>query len=390
MREAVIVSAVRSPMGKYRGALTNITPHELAATVLKEAVKRSKVDPEEIGEVIYSNIMEKEYNNIARYVALEAGLPISVPGITIDRQCGSSLNGIAYAALLIMAGQHDVVVTGGVEMDTRRPWLLSKPTQPYQIQEPKFLTVSTSPVRFEETSMLGTAENLAEMYNLTKEDVDKFAVESHRRAAAAWANHAFDEQIIPIEIKDRKGKVTVVDTDETIRPETSMETLAKLPIASGKKDGICTAGNSSPLTDGASAVVVMEKNKAIELGCEILGTFKGYESAGVDPRIMGIGPVYAVRKLLDRTGLKIEDIDLIEMNEAFAAQSLPCIKELGMDTEKLNVNGGAIALGHPLAATGGVLTAKLLYEMKKRDAKRGIVTFCCAGGQGVAALFERE
>lgn len=389
MREAVIVSAVRSPMGKYRGSMTNIAPHELGAQVLKEAVKRSKVDPKEIDEVIYCNLMEKEYNNIARYVALEAGLPIEVPGVSLDRQCASSLNAIAYGAYLIMVGHHDVVAAGGVEMDTRRPWILSKPTQPYQMEEPKFLIPKTANDRFGGNNMLVTAENLAEKYSLNREELDAFSVESHRKAIEAWENGAFDEQIVPIEIKDRKGNVTVFSRDETMRSDTTVEKLAKLKPASGKKDGMVTAGNSSPYTDGASAVIIMEKEKALSLDCEILGTFKGFESIGVDPSIMGIGPVYAVKKLLDKHGLSMDDIDLIEMNEAFAAQSIPCINELGMNIDKLNVNGGAIALGHPLAATGGILTAKLLYEMKRRNVKRGIVTFCAAGGQGAAALFER-
>lgn len=234
-----------------------------------------------------------------------------------------------------------------------------------------------------------TAENLAVKYNLTRQELDEFAVLSHQKAAKAWAAGYFDEQIVPVEVQLGKGKTVMFSKDEPLRENALLEDMAKLRPAF-KKDGIVTAGNSSPMSDGAGAVVVMEKNKAKEMGLEIMATFKGYTSVGVDPNIMGYGPVPAIRKLLKQTGVSLDEVDLIELNEAFAAQSIPCIRDLGLDMDKVNVNGGAIALGHPLAGTGAILTTKMVYEMKRRNAKRGIISFCCGGGQGVAVMLERE
>ena len=388
MRRAVIVSAVRTPVGRARGQLATVPAHILGAVAVKEAVRRAAIDPATIDEVIFGNLMNNEVNNMARVVALQAGLPIEVPGVTLDRQCGTSLNSIAYAVMLIESGNADVVVAGGVESDSRRNYVIDKPTMAFQ-GTLKVSETILSPEHIGNPNMGITAENLAAMYSLTRRECDEFALWSHQKASAAWDANLFAEQIVPVEVPTGKGKSNVVSTDEAFRRDASLEAMAKLSPAF-KPDGVVTAGNSSPQSDGAGAVVVMEKSKAKDMGLEILAEFKGFASVGVDPNIMGIGPVPATRKLLQRTGVNLEQIDLIEMNEAFAAQSLPCMRELGLAPEKLNVNGGAIALGHPLAGTGAILTTKILYEMKRRDAHLGLVTFCCGGGQGVAALFERN
>lgn len=388
MRKAVIVSAARTPVGRIRGQLATVPAHVLGAVAVKEAVRRAGIEPASIDEVIFGNLMNNEVNNMARVVALQAGLPIEVPGITLDRQCGTSLNSIAYAAMLIESGNADVVVAGGVESDSRRNYVIDKPTMAFQ-GTLKVSDTILSPEHIGNPNMGITAENLAAKYQLTRQECDEFALLSHKKAAAAWDANLFAEQIVPVEVPLGKGKTSTVSVDEAFRRDASLEAMAKLPPAF-KPDGVVTAGNSSPQSDGAGALVVMEKAKAKDMGLEILAEFKGFSSVGVDPNIMGIGPVPATRKLLQRTGVKLEQIDLIELNEAFAAQSLPCIRELGLAPEKLNVNGGAIALGHPLAGSGAILATKILYEMKRRDAHLGLVTFCCGGGQGVAALFERN
>jgi len=389
MREAVIVSAVRTPVGKFRGSLASVPAHELGALVVKEAVKRANINADEIDEVIFGNLMNHEINNMGRMVGLSAGLPISVPGITLDRQCASGLNAIAYASMFIQGGFAETIVAGGVESDSTRTYTMEKPTAAYQFAPPKWAVVHVAPTEMN-LSMGMTAENVGAKYNLTREECDEFAVRSHQKAAKAWELGYFDEQIIPVEVPQRTGKNMVVSKDETIRPDTSMEGLAKVPLAFKKPgEGIVTAGNSSPLCDGASAVVVMERKKAESLGLEILAKFVGYAAVGVDPLIMGTGPIAATKKLFKQTGLTMDDIDLIEMNEAFATQSLACIKELNMPLEKLNVNGGALALGHPMGATGSILVTKLCYELKRRNLKRGLISFCVGGGQGVAAIIER-
>jgi acetyl-CoA acetyltransferase family protein len=389
MREAVIVSAVRTPVGKFRGSLASVPAHELGALVVKEAVKRANINVDEIDEVIFGNLMNHEINNMGRMVGLSAGLPISVPGITLDRQCASGLNAIAYASMFIQGGFAETIVAGGVESDSTRTYTMEKPTAAYQFAPPKWAVVHVAPTEMN-LSMGMTAENVGAKYNLTREECDEFAVRSHQKAAKAWELGYFDEQVLPVEVPLRKGKNMIVSKDETVRPDTSMEGLAKVPLAFKKPgEGIVTAGNSSPLCDGASAVVVMERKKAESLGVEILAKFVGYAAVGVDPLIMGTGPIAATKKLFKQTGLTMDDIDLIEMNEAFATQSLACIKELNMPMEKLNVNGGALALGHPMGATGSILVTKLCYELKRRNLKRGLISFCVGGGQGVAAIIER-
>lgn len=387
-KEAVIVSAVRTPVGRMRGMFAGVEAADLGAAAMKEAVARAKVEPASIDDVIFGNLGNNQYANLARVALLKAGFPISVPGFTIDRQCSSGLNAIALAAMMVESGHGEVFVAGGVESDSSRPYLVSRPKQAYQLEPPAWATRYTAPGDLN-VSMGITAENLCDKYGITREECDAFAVESHKKAAAAVEAGAFTEQMVPIPVTDRKGNVTYIDKDECVRADCTMESLAKLkPVF--KADGRVTAGTSSPMSDGSGAVVVMEKERAIREGKEIWAKFVDFAVVGCDPHIMGIGPVGAIRKLLKQTGLRLEEIDLIELNEAFASQSIACIRELELPVEKVNVNGGALALGHPLAGTGGILTTKLVYEMKKRNAKYGIVSFCMAGGQGAAALFERE
>lgn len=386
-REAVIVSAVRTPVGRCRGALAAVGAPELGALVIAEAVRRAGLQGEEVEEVIFGNLGNNDSANLARVVTLQAGLPFTVPAITIDRQCSSGLNAIAIGALMIEAGEADIVVAGGTESDSNRPHLMEKARVAYQVAPPQWLVRRTAPGALN-VSMGTTAENLGRKYHITREECDAFALESHRKAAAAQAAGRFDEQMIPVTVPGKRGKTTVVDRDECVRPESTMETLGSLPTAF-EPDGACTAGNSSPMSDGAGAVVLMDRETAEKKGLEPLAVFRGFAVTGCDPSIMGIGPVEAIRKVLRKTGLTLEEMDLIELNEAFATQSIACIRELGLDMDKVNVNGGALALGHPLAGTGAILTAKLLYELKRRRARYGLVAFCMAGGQGGAAVFER-
>ena len=386
-REAVIVSAVRTPVGRCRGALAAVGAPELGALVIAEAVRRAGLQGEEVEEVIFGNLGNNDSANLARVVTLQAGLPFTVPAITIDRQCSSGLNAIAIGALMIEAGEADIVVAGGTESDSNRPHLMEKARVAYQVAPPQWLVRRTAPGALN-VSMGTTAENLGRKYHITREECDAFALESHRKAAAAQAAGRFDAQMIQVTVPGKRGKTTVVDRDECVRPESTMETLGRLPTAF-EPDGVCTAGNSSPMSDGAGAVVLMDRETAEKKGLEPLAVFRGFAVTGCDPSIMGIGPVEAIRKVLRKTGLTLEEMDLIELNEAFATQSIACIRELGLDMDKVNVNGGALALGHPLAGTGAILTAKLLYELKRRRARYGLVAFCMAGGQGGAAVFER-
>ncbi|HHU68790.1 MAG TPA: thiolase family protein [Thermoanaerobacterales bacterium] len=390
MENAVIVSAVRSPVGKCRGIFASVEPYKMGAKIVKEAVKRAGISMDLIDEVIFGNLMGYDVNNMARVVALEAGIPIEKPALTVDRQCGTSLNAIALGAMMIQLGEAKVVIAGGVESDSRRPYIMLKPEEGYSTTPPKFCeTLRLSPDHIGNPSMGITAENIAEIYKLTREELDEYSYKSHKKATQAVSEGRFEEQILPIEVDLGKGRKITVSEDETIRKNANLESMAKLkPVF--KKDGMVTAGNSSPMSDGASAVVIMEEEMAKSLGLEILARYKAFTAVGCDPNIMGIGPVPATRKILGKTNLELDDIDLIELNEAFASQTLACIKELQINEDKLNVNGGAIALGHPLAATGAILVTKMVYEMKRRDAHLGLVTFCCGGGQGVAMLLERD
>lgn len=387
MKEAVIVSAARTPVGRCRGKLAGADPLQLGVLAVKAAVERAGIDPAEIEDLVFGNLANCTYTNIARVIALEAGFPESVTAFTVDRQCSSGLYAIALAAMMIESGHGEVFVAGGVESDSNRTYFMEKPKQAYQVAAPKFVDPYSAPPSVY-VPMGITAENLCDKYGITREECDAFAVESHRKATLAQKEGRFKEQIVPVPVADRKGNITWVEEDECVRPDTSMETLAKLKPAF-IPNGRVTAGTSSPMSDGSGAVVVMEKERAIREGKKIWARFVDFALDGCDPRIMGIGPVGAIKKLFAKTGLTDADIDLYELNEAFASQSIACIREAGLTMDKVNVNGGALALGHPLGGTGGILTTKLVYEMERRNARYGVVAFCMAGGQGMAALFER-
>ncbi|MCD7861226.1 MAG: thiolase family protein [Oscillospiraceae bacterium] len=388
MKEAVIVSAVRLPVGRVGGALKSIRPEKLGGMVIKEALKRGKVDPEMVDECIFCSCDNEDIKIAARVIALEGGLPIGVPAYQIQRGCGSSLTAVWDAAMMIQTGFAETIVCGGAESTTFAPYLMNKPTRAYSQMPMPWAEPIFSPKEYGNLPNGPTADNIAKRFGLTREDCDAFAVESHRKGAEAYRNHRFDEQILPVEVPLKGGKTMIFDRDEPLREDCTMESLAKLR-PSFAPDGVCTAGNSSPLVDGASCVIVMEREKAESLGLDIMARVTNFADAGCEPAIMGEGPVHACRKLFKKTGLTWDDIDLIEMNEAFAAQSVHCIRQLDMPVEKLNVNGGAIALGHPFAATGTILVTKIVYEMLRTDAQRGIVTFCIGGGQGVAMLLEK-
>ncbi len=390
MREAVIVAGARTAVGKSKkGSMKDVHPVDMGAAVINDLLRRvPALDKSQIDDVIIGcAVPEAEQGmNMARLIGLRAGLPTNVSGITVNRFCSSGLQTIAYAAQQIMTGMADVVIAGGVESMSLLPMTGHKvalnPT-----------LVETMPEAY--MSMGHTAEQVAQRYNISREDQDAFAVESHRRAAAAVAEGKFKDEIVPIPVKqtfvDDNGKVHVkefvFDTDEGVRPDTSMEGLAKLKPAFHPK-GSVTAGNSSQTSDGAAAVIVMSLEKAAELGIEPIAKFRSFTVGGVDPDVMGIGPVVAIPKALKIAGLTVDDVDLFELNEAFASQSIAVIRELGLDTNKVNVNGGAIALGHPLGCTGAKLTVSLLNELKRRGGKYGVVTMCIGGGMGAAGVFE--
>jgi len=386
MNEAVIVSVARTPMAKYRGDFAAMPVPKLGAIPIKAAVEKVGLDPALLDEVIMGNLFGSDWGNPARNCVLEAGFPQSVPAITVDRQCSSSLNAVALASAMIMSGSAEIIMTGGVESYSQQPYYLQRPASAYPFQM-NFLTFKCSPPDGEDSvSMIQTAENLAAKYNLTREECDAFAVESHRKAARAWEDGCFDEQVTPVEIPRRKGEPLIVATDVCVRSDCSMEGLAKLrPLMKG---GVVTAGNASPMNDGASAVLIMSAKKAKELQIEPLAVIKEYSSAGCDPDIMGIGPVYSTRKLMAQGGYQIDDFDLVELNEAFAAQSIPCIRELGIRPERVNVEGGAIAIGHPNGASGGMLVGRMVYALRRRNLRRGLISFCCGGGQGFSLMLE--
>lgn len=386
-RDPVIVSAVRTPIGRQGGAFATIPAHVLGAIALKEAVNRIKLEVESIDDVIFGNVISGG-GNIARLTALEAGLPLTIPGLTIDRQCGSGLNAINLAAQAIKAGDGDVYVVGGAESMSQAPYLMEKPAKPYSTMPPRFMKSRLSPDEIGDPPMGITAENLAEKYQITREEQDEFAHRSQVRMGKAMAEGYFDSQIASVSVPVRKGDPIVVSKDEHPRPETTLEKLATLPSVF-KREGTVTAGSSSGLNDAASAVIVMSREKAEDLGLKPLAVIKAYAVSGVDPNIMGIGPVPATQKVMEQAGLSLEDMDLIEVNEAFAAQVLACDRELNMNSEKLNVNGGAIAHGHPLGATGAILATKAIYELDRREGKYALVTACIGGGQGIATILER-
>jgi 3-oxoadipyl-CoA thiolase len=383
---AVILSAVRTPIGRYDGALSDVRPDDLAALVIKEAVERAGVPPAEIEDVYFgaANQAGEDNRNVARMGALLAGLPQEVAGVTVNRLCASGLSAVVGAAHAIRAGDGDLFVTGGVESMSRAPLVTAKPeygdgttwdtTLGWRFPNPRMEEM------FPLESMGETGENVAERYGVTREDQDAFALQSHQRWAAAQEARRFADELVPV------GEV---DRDEHPRPDTSLEKLATLKPAF-REGGTITAGNASGINDGAAALVLASEEKARELGVEPLGRFVSSAVAGVDPRYMGIGPVPAVRKLLARAGIDAADLDLVELNEAFASQSLQVIRELGLDPERVNVNGGAIALGHPLGMSGARLVVSLLHELRRREGRYGLATLCVGVGQGQAAIFERD
>lgn len=388
-REAVIVSAVRTPVGKARrGGLATVRPDELAALVIRELLRRTPaLDPAEIEDVVIGCAFPEgeQGMNMARMIALRAGLPVSVPGETINRFCSSGVQAIAHAAYMIMAGDIDVAVAGGAESMSMVPMTGYKfSPNPYFAQElPHYYT-----------NMGLTAENVAAQYNISRQDQDAFALRSNLRAAKAVDSGLFDPELVPVDVEVKEvvdGQVMrrtfTVRRDEGPRADTSMEALAKLKPAF-KEGGTVTAGNASQMSDGAAAVLIMSAEKAAQLGLQPWARFVSFAVGGVSPEIMGIGPVAAIPKALKKAGLRLEEIDLIELNEAFAAQSLAVIRQLGLNEEIVNVNGGAIALGHPLGCTGAKLTTQLVYEMERRKSRYGMVTMCIGGGMGAAAIFE--
>lgn len=386
-REAVIVSAVRTAIARQGQSLATVPAHVFGAEVIKEAVKRAKIEAEQIDDVIFGNVLSGG-GNIARLTALQTGLSINIPGLTVDRQCGSGINAVALAAQAIRAGEGDIYVAGGTESMSRAPYLMDRPERPYSSAPPQFRKSQLSPKEIGDPPMGITAENLVKKYNISREEQDEFALKSQQKMAIAMEEGRFDEQIVPITVPVRKGEPYIFDKDEHPRPNTTIEALAKLPPAF-LEGGTVTAGNSSGLNDAASALVVMSSSKANELGLKPLAVVRETAVAGVDPNIMGIGPVPAVRKVLAKSGLGLHDFDLIELNEAFAAQVIAVNRELDMDIDKLNVNGGAIAHGHPLGATGAILITKAVYELQRRNGKYALITACIGGGQGIATIIER-
>lgn len=395
--EAVIVDAVRTPVGKYGGVLRVVRPDDLGAIVIKALVERTKIDPASIQDVLWgcANQAGEDNRNVGRMSVLLAGLPNSVPGVTINRLCGSSLESINQAARAIWSDDLEIAIAGGVESMSRAPYSVAKnQTGAYgnitaydtalgwRYPNPKMEKM------FPLESMGETAENVAEKYKIGREEQDSFALESHRKASQAQKNGNFSDEIIPVEIPQKKGSPVIVWQDEGPRADTSIEQLTKLQPAF-RKNGTVTAGNSSSLNDGAAATLIMSFNKAKQLGLKPMARIVATGVAGVDPRFMGLGPVPAVQHALRKSGLAIKDIDLVELNEAFAAQSLAVIRDLQIDANKLNPNGGAIALGHPLGCSGARIMTTLLHEMRRRKSRFGLATMCIGVGQGIATIVER-
>ena len=391
-RKVVIASAARTPVGAYGGAFKTVSARELGAVAAKEAIKRAGIKPEDIDESILGCVLQAgNGQNIARQIALDAGIPIEKPAMTLNIVCGSGLRSVSLAAQMIIAGDCDVVLAGGTESMSQAPYLLTDERWGARMGDKKVVDEMIKDGlwdAFNDYHMGVTAENIAEKFGLTREEQDELAADSQQKAAKARAEGRFKDEIVPVEVKGRKGKVTVVDTDEYIKEGVTKESISGLRPAF-IKDGTVTAANASGINDGAACRVVMSEEKAKELGVTPLATIVSYATEGVDPKIMGTGPIPTVRKALEKANLTLEDIDLIEANEAFAAQALSVIKELGLNTDIVNVNGGAIAIGHPVGASGARILTTLLYEMQKRDSKKGIATLCIGGGMGTAVIVER-
>lgn len=392
MRNVVIASAARTPVGSFGGAFKNVPAVDLGVAAAKEAMKRANVTPEMIDEVILGNVLQAGLGqNIARQVTLGAGCPETVPAMTINKVCGSGLRAVSLAAQIIKAGDADIILAGGTESMSRAPYLLPDYRWGGRMGNG---TVVDEMIKdglwdaYNDYHMGVTAENVAKEYGINREDQDKLAVTSQNRAEKARAEGRFKDEIAPVEVKGKKGAVTVIDTDEYIREGVTLEGISGMKPAF-IKEGTVTAANASGINDGAACLIVMSEEKAKELGIEPMAKIVSYASAGVDPKIMGTGPIPSSRKALEKAGLEVKDMDLIEANEAFAAQAGAVAKELGLDMDKVNVNGGAIAIGHPIGASGARILTTLLFEMKRRDAKKGLATLCIGGGMGTALVVER-
>jgi len=383
MKDVVIVSASRTPIGSFMGAFSDVQAKTLGAVSLRETIRRSGIDPRLIDEVIIGNISGTDpKGNPAREAALDAGVPIEVPAFTVNKNCASSIKSVSLAATMIKAGEADIMLAGGMENMTRIPYVIRNARKGLRMGKDTIDDLLSDLLE----GMGLTAERLAKMYNISREEQDRFAYSSQMKAAKAMESGAFDDEIIPVDVMTRKGTVTV-SKDEGVKPGTTLEGLAKLR-PTFMKDGTVTAGNSSTINDAGASVLLMSGEKAKELHLKPLARVVGWASAGCDPDIMGIGPVPATRKLLEKTGMKLSDFGLVELNEAFAAQSLAVLRELDFDIDRVNVNGGGIALGHPTGATGSVLITKLIYAMKKRNVEAGLVTLCIGGGQGMSIAIE--
>lgn len=395
---AYLVSGFRTPVGKYGGALSSVRPDDMMALTIKKTVEEAGLDPAAVDEVIIGNAngAGEENRNIARMAWLLAGYPDTVPGITVNRLCASGMSAIALATAMVESGQADVVLAGGVESMSRAPWVMKKPTTPFarpgQVFDTsigwRFVNKKFAGMDKMTYSMPETAEEVARVFNISREDADAFAVRSHERALAAIDAGKFNAEIVPVEVTDRKGNVTVVDTDEGPRPGSTTEVLGKLRSVT-KLGDVTTAGNSSTLNDGASAVIVASQRGIEKLGLEPRARVVANAARGLQPEIMGMGPVLATREILTRTGWDLGEVDAVELNEAFATQSLACIRELGLDEEKTNAWGGAIALGHPLGSSGSRITLTLLNRLETEGGTRGIATMCIGVGQGTAIAIER-
>ncbi len=392
MKEVVIVSAVRTAVGSFGGSLKDIRPDKLGSICIKEAIKRANVKVTEVDEVFFGSVLQSGYGQgVARQAAIYAGLPVEVPATTINMICGSGLKTVSLAMQSIIAGDNDIVIAGGTENMSMAPYLMKNARWGQRMGDG---VLYDSMVKdglwdvFNDYHMGMTAENVAEMYNITREELDEFSAKSQNKAEAAKKSGRFNDEIIPVEIPQRKKDPIIFKDDEFIRDGATKENLAKLRPAF-KKDGVVTAGSSSGINDGAAALVIMSKEKAEELGIKPLVTIVAHASAGVDPSIMGTGPIAATKKVMGKIDLEISDLDLIEANEAFAAQAIAVNRELGFDVEKVNVNGGAVAIGHPIGASGARILVTLIYEMIKRDSKHGLATLCIGGGMGEAVVVKR-
>lgn len=392
-KKVVIAGACRTAIGKMGGALSTTPAPVLGSIVIKEALERAGVPADQVDHVYMGCVIQAGLGqNVARQAALKAGLPVETPAVTVNVVCGSGLNCVNMAAQMIQAGDADIVVAGGMENMSMAPYAMMNGRFGYRMNNGTLVDTMVNDAltdAFNNYHMMITAENVAEQWGLTREELDAFSANSQQKCEKAMAEGKFKDEIVPVEVKSRKQTI-IVDTDEGPRAGTTEEALAKLRCCSGKPDGVVTAGNASGINDGAAAVVVMSEEKAKELGVTPMATFVGGALGGVDPSIMGVGPVAATKKVMEKTGLTVADMDLIEANEAFAAQSVAVAKDLGFDMSKVNVNGGAIALGHPVGASGCRILVTLLHEMQKRDAKKGLATLCIGGGMGCATIVERD